>query len=93
MAKYSNVSKGGTASIFRITKLISVTTKVIQGETFVGGVEGFVVHVVSLVTWVWQKGSRRSSMSSALRYPKEHSFDGTQASLLVLLINILTRLI
>jgi hypothetical protein len=91
VAKYSKVSYGGTASIFRITELISVDTKIIRREKFVRGVERFVVYEVSLVTCVRKKGSR-SSLSSALRYPKEHSFDGTQASPLVL-INILTRLI
>jgi len=46
----------------------------IRREKFVGGVERFAVHVVSLVTCIWKKESRRSSLSSALRYPKEHSF-------------------
>jgi len=74
VAKYSNVSKEGAASIFMITELISVATKVTRREKFVGGVERFAVHVASLVTCIWKKGSRRPSPSSALRYPKEHSF-------------------
>jgi hypothetical protein len=46
VAKYSNVSIEDTASIFRITELISVDTKVIWREKFVSGVERFVLHVV-----------------------------------------------
>lgn len=74
MAKYSNVSKEGAASIFRITEMISVATKVIRRGKFVGGVGRFAVYVVTLVTRIWKKGSRCPPLSSALRYPKGHSF-------------------
>lgn len=88
--KYSNVSKEGIASIFRITELISIDTTVIRRETFVGGVELFVVRVVSLVTCKeegkWASFSVRCCLMSDL-------FNGTQTSLFVLIINIFTRLI
>jgi hypothetical protein len=64
VAEYSNVSKEGAASIFRVTELISVATKVIRREKFVSGVQRFLVHVVSLVTCIGKKGSRRP-LSSA----------------------------
>jgi len=41
VAEYSIVWKEGAASIFRVTELISVATKVIRREKFVSGVERF----------------------------------------------------